>query len=139
MADFSCIARGFKIYLPIVNSNIYYEYLSKQAGGVSMSFEAISVITQAEETAKQGHAQAVADAKAAQSAAEVAGKAAVEAAAAKARQEVHDKQVQTDAKAVAAAEALAGETKKQVAAMRQSAEGRLEKAASLIVERIVNG
>ena len=57
----------------------------------------------------------------------------------KARQEVHDKQVQTDAKAVAAAEALAGETEQQAAKLRQAAEGRLDKAASLIVERIVNG
>ncbi len=42
-----------------------------------MSFEAISVITQAEETAKQDHAQALTDAKAAQAAAEAAGKEAV--------------------------------------------------------------
>lgn len=104
-----------------------------------MSFEAITVINQAEESAKQSHMQALADAKAAQAAAEAAGKATVEAAADKARQEVHDKQIQTDAAATRAAEALAVETEKQKTEMRQRAEGRLEKAASLIVERIVNG
>ena len=104
-----------------------------------MSFEAINVINQAEEAAKRGHAQVLADAKAAEAAALAEGKAAVEAAVAKARQEVHDQQVQMDAKAVAAAKALAGETEQKTAAMRSGAEGRLNKAASLIVERIVNG
>lgn len=104
-----------------------------------MSFEAITMINQAEEAAKKGHAQTIADAKAAEAAAVEAGKAAVDAAAAKARQQVHDQQVRLDAKAVAAAEALAGETEKKKAAMRAGAEQRLDKAASLIVERIVNG
>lgn len=104
-----------------------------------MSFEAITMINQAEENAKKGRAQALADAKAAEAAAVADGKAAVEAAVARARQEVHDKQVQMDAAAVAAAEALAKETENKKAAMRACAEGRLDKAASLIVERIVNG
>jgi len=97
------------------------------------------MINQAEEAAKKGHAQVLADVKAAEAAAVEAGKAAVEAATAKARQTVHDQQVQLDAKAVAAAEALAKETEKKKATMRAGAEQRLEKAASLIVERIVNG
>ena len=118
---------------------IIYEYLSKQAGGVSMSFEAITMINQAEESAKKGRAQAVADAKAAEAAAVEAGKAAVEAAVAQARQTVQEMHEQLDAKASAAAAALAADTENQKAAMRACAEGKLDQAAALIVERIVNG
>jgi len=118
---------------------IIYEYLSKQAGGVSMSFEAITKINQAEESAKRGRAQAIADARAAETAAVEAGKAAVEAAVANARQQVQEMQVQLEAQAKAAAAALAAETENQKAEMRACAEGRLDQAAALIVERIVNG
>lgn len=104
-----------------------------------MSFEAITMISQAEESAKKGRAQVLTDAKAAEAAAVTEGKAAVEAAVAKARQEVHDKLVKMETDAAASAEALAKETENKKAAMRAGAEGRLEKAASLIVERIVNG
>lgn len=104
-----------------------------------MSFEAINVINQAEESAKKNHAQALADAKAAEAAAAAQGKASVETAMSHARSQVHDQQTRMDAEAVAAAQALAGETEQKKAAMRTGAEGRLDKAASLIVERIVNG
>lgn len=103
-----------------------------------MSFEAITMINQAEESAKKGRAQVLTDSKAAETAAVEAGKAAVEAAVAEARQKVQDMQSQLDAKATAAANALAKENENQKAAMRACAEGRLEQAAALIVERIVN-
>ena len=104
-----------------------------------MSFEAINMINQAEESAKKGRAQVLADSKAAEAAAVESGKAAVEAALAEARQSVQDMQTQLGEKATAAAKALASETENQKAAMRACAEGRLDKAAALIVERIVNG
>jgi hypothetical protein len=44
-----------------------------------------------------------------------------------------------EAEATAAAQVLAGETEKQKAAMRAAAEQKLDEAAALIVERIVNG
>jgi len=104
-----------------------------------MSFEAITMINQAEESAKAGRAQVLAEAKAAEAAAVEAGKAAVEAAVAKARQQVQDMQADLEANANKAAEGLAGETENQKAAMRACAEGKLDQAAALIVERIVNG
>ena len=104
-----------------------------------MSFEAITMINKAEESAKMGRAQVLADSKAAETAAVEAGKAAVEAAVAKARQQVQDLQADLEAKANAAAEGLAGDIENQKAAMRACAEGKLDQAAALIVERIVNG
>ncbi|MBP3653955.1 MAG: hypothetical protein J6J04_00790 [Oscillospiraceae bacterium] len=104
-----------------------------------MSFEAITMINQAEESAKKGRAQVLADSKAAEAAAVEAGKAAVEAAVAEARQKVSDMQAELEAKATEAAKTLAGETENQKAAMRACAEGKLDQAAALIVERIVNG
>lgn len=104
-----------------------------------MSFEAITMINRAEESAKKGRAQVLADSKAAEAAAVEAGKAAVEAAVAKARQQVQDLQAEMEAKANAEAAALAGEIENQKAAMRACAESKLDQAAALIVERIVNG
>lgn len=104
-----------------------------------MSFEAITMINRAEESAKLSRVQAIADAKAAEAAAVEAGKAAVEAAVAKARQQVQDMQADLEANAKKAADGLAGETENQKAAMRACAEGKLDQAAALIVERIVNG
>ena len=58
---------------------------------------------------------------------------------AEAKKQVQDQQVLLDAEAAKAAEALAKETEQNKAALRAGAEGRLDQAASLIVERIVNG
>lgn len=104
-----------------------------------MAFEAIERISQAEETARRDCAQAMADAKAWEAAAVEAGKAAMDEAAVRARKEIQAKQAQLEADAAVAAEVLAGETEKQKAAMRACAEQKLEAAATLIVERIVNG
>lgn len=140
-SNFACLIGEFAIYWhgKYLREAKIYEYLSKQAGGVSMSFEAITMINQAEESAKKGRAQAIADAKAAEAAAVEAGKAAVEAAVAQARQQVQDLQTQLEAEAKAATAALCAETENQKAAMRACAEGKLDQAAALIVERIVNG
>lgn len=104
-----------------------------------MAFDAITMISQAEETAKKERAQALTDARAAEDAAVEAGKTAVEEAADRARKEIQAKLAELEAEATAAAQMLSGETEKQKAAMRAAAEQKLDDAAALIVERIVNG
>ena len=101
-----------------------------------MSFEAITTISDAENRARQIKADAQAAAAAAVEAAQAEGKAAIEAAVGKAQQELRAK---SDEKAKADAETLAAETKNKEAAMRIKAKTNLDRAASLIVERIVNG
>lgn len=104
-----------------------------------MSFEAITTISEAEKNAKRGKAQALADTKAAEAAAEAEGKAAVAVAVKKAGDELRESLDKADAQAAAAAQQMADDTENKIAAMRVRAERRLDKAASLIVERIVNG
>ena len=104
-----------------------------------MAFDAITMISQAEEAAKKDLAQALADARAAEDAAVEAGKAALEDAAVRARKEIQEKLADLEAEAAAAADALAGETESKKAAMRSAAQQNLDAAAALIVERIVNG
>ena len=104
-----------------------------------MAFDAITMISQAEETARKERAQALSDARAAEAAAEEAGKKAVEEASARARKEIHEKLTEMEAAAAAAADQLTGETEKQIAAMRSGAEQKLDAAAELIAERIVKG
>ena len=57
----------------------------------------------------------------------------------KAQQELQTLRAKSDEKAKADAETLAAETKNKEAAMRIKAKTNLDRAASLIVERIVNG
>ena len=97
-----------------------------------MSFEAITTIRDAENRAKQIQADA-------QAAAAAAVKAAIEAAVGKAQRELQTLRAKSDEKAKADAEKLAAETKNKEAAMRIKAKTNLDRAASLIVERIVNG
>jgi vacuolar-type H+-ATPase subunit H len=104
-----------------------------------MSFEAITTISEAEENARRMKAQAALDAKAAEAAAAAEGRETMAAAAAKAAEEIRLSRQSSDAQAMAAAENLAAETENRKAAMLARAGGRLDKAASLIVERIVNG
>ena len=96
-----------------------------------MSFEAITTISDAENRARQIKADA--------QAAEAEGKAVIEAAVGKAQQELQTLRAKSDEKAKADAETLAAETKNKEAAMRIKAKTNLDRAASLIVERIVNG
>jgi len=103
-----------------------------------MSFEAITSIAQAEQEAKAAVAAAEAKAKQMLSDAEAAGKAAVEAAGAKADEELAELRRQAREKAKGDAQTLAGELENKKAALAARAETRLEQAASLVVERIVN-
>ena len=88
----------------------------------------------------QGITEAAAEVKARQMSAEAEneGKAAVEAARAKADSELTELRKQADAKAMTEAGELSAETENRKAALRARAEARLEKAAALVVERIVN-
>ncbi|MEG1632837.1 MAG: hypothetical protein RR314_02170 [Oscillospiraceae bacterium] len=104
-----------------------------------MSLEAITTISEAEESARRIKAQALTEAKSAQAAAEAESKAVIAAALKKAEGEIRESRALADAKAMAEAQQLAEDTENKKAAMRARAEGRLSKAASLIVERIVNG
>lgn len=104
-----------------------------------MSFEAITTISDAENRARQIKADAQAAAAAAVEAAQADGKAVIEAAVGKAQQELQTLRAKSDEKAKADAETLAAETKNKEAAMRIKAKTNLDRAASLIVERIVNG
>ena len=84
-----------------------------------MSFEEITTIRDAENRAKQIQADAQAVGKA--------------------QRELQTLRAKSDEKAKADAEKLAAETKNKEAAMRIKAKTNLDRAASLIVERIVNG
>ena len=103
-----------------------------------MSFEAITSITEAEALAKTAVVQAEAKARQMIADAEAAGKAAVEAAAAKAESELVELRRQSDEKAVKAANELSHELENKKAALRAKAEAKLDQAAKLVVERIVN-
>ena len=103
-----------------------------------MSFEAISSIARAEHEAKTAVAAAEGRSKQMLSDAEAAGKAVVEAAGSKAEEELAELNRQAKEKAKGSARALAGELENQKAVLRSRAEARLEQAASLVVERIVN-
>ena len=103
-----------------------------------MSFEAISNIAQAEAQAKTTVANAEARAKQLAADTESAGKLAVEAAVQKADTELKELGRQVNEKATAQAEQLSGELENQKAALRAKAEARLEEAAAIVVERIVN-
>ena len=106
-----------------------------------MSFEAITTISDAENRARQIKADAQAAAAAAVEAAVVGqvgprqGVSAVE----QAHPDLQTLRAKSDEKAKADAETLAAEIKNKEAAMRIKAKTNLDRAASLIVERIVNG
>ena len=114
-------------------------YTAFSVGGVSMSLEAITTISEAEENARRMKAEAAAAAKAAEAVALAEGKAALEAAAQKAASELAELRAKSDEKAREDARQLASDTENKKAAMRARADARLGKAAALIVERVVNG
>ena len=103
-----------------------------------MSFEAITSIAGAEAAAKAAVAGAEAKARQMLSDAQGAGKLAIEAACAKADEELQELNRQAAEKAVAQAAVISGELETKKAALRARAETRLEEAATLVVERIVN-
>lgn len=103
-----------------------------------MSLEAIKTISDAEENAKQKKAKAMADQKKELAEAEHAGQLAIDAAVKKAEDELRELIKKADEKVKLDAEQLSGETENKKAVMRAQAEGRIDAAASLIAERIVN-
>lgn len=103
-----------------------------------MSLEAIKLISEAEETARQRKAEAQAEAKREIAQAEAAVAEAMDAARAKAAEELKGLSRKADDKSKADAMELAENTENRKAALRVRAESRLDKAAGLIVERIVN-
>lgn len=103
-----------------------------------MSFEAIDKITEAEAQAKKLVADAEARAKQLVEDAENRGKAAVTAAGEKADRELAELKKQADGRAVSEANSLSGDVENKKAALRARAESRIDRAAELVVERIVN-
>ena len=100
--------------------------------------DAIKSISAAEEDARQAKAAAVLSARAAVEAAEKAGKEAVASSVDRAETEIARLKRAADQQAADKAIELASTTANRQAALRARAEGRLEKAAQFIVERIVN-
>lgn len=103
-----------------------------------MSYEAITSVTQAEAAAKTAVANAEAKAKQMLTDAENAGKAAIEAACVKAESELQELRARAGEKAVSEAGDLSKDLENRKAALRAKAEAKLEQAATLVVERIVN-
>lgn len=103
-----------------------------------MSLEAIVSITKAEEHIKQMKADAAAEAKRMLAEARENGEAAVAAALKKAETEIAELTKKAEDKAKADATELAQSNENKKAAMRAKADAKLDKAAELIVERIVN-
>lgn len=102
-----------------------------------MSFKAIADVTTAEAAAKTIVANAEAKARQMLVDAENAGKAAVEAAYVKAESELSELRSRAKEKAVGDAEGLSKELESKKNSLKAYAESRLEKAADLVVERIV--
>ncbi len=103
-----------------------------------MSLEAIKTISEVEDETRQRKVQASAEAKKAVSEAESAGRASIEQARAKAGAEIRELTRKAEEKAKEQAMDLASSTENRMASMRVRAENNLERAADLIVERIVN-
>ena len=102
-----------------------------------MSFEAINSVVQAENEAKAAVAAAEAKARQMVADAQAAGKAAVEAAGDKADSALGELRRKADEDAMKRASKLSREVEIKKAALRARAEARLDRAASLVVERIV--
>lgn len=103
-----------------------------------MSFEAINSITEAEARARELVYQAEQKARQMVSDEENAGLAAVDAALDKAASELKELNRQADKKVRSDSESLSNDAENRKAVMRSHAEARLDKAASIVVERIVN-
>ena len=103
-----------------------------------MSFEAIDAITKAEREAKQIVADAEARARQMIADAERNGKAAVTEASEKAERELAALKKQSDSKSMDEANSLSNEIENKKATLTVKAEARIEEAADMVVERIVN-
>ncbi|MCM1149154.1 MAG: hypothetical protein NC319_03565 [Butyricicoccus sp.] len=103
-----------------------------------MSHEAIAAITGTEEKVRQMKADALAEAKRSVAQAQALGEEAIASAIKKADAEIAELMKKAEEKATADASELAQSNENRKAAMRARADVRLDKAAELIVERIVN-
>ena len=103
-----------------------------------MSFEAIKGISDAETLANAKVAEAEAKAKQMLMDAEAAGKAALEAASARAEVELKELRQQADIQTAAKTAAMEKTIAEEAEKLRKAAEDKLDAAAALVVERIVN-
>ena len=103
-----------------------------------MSLEAITSVAAAEQEAKAAVAAAQAQTKQMLADAEAAGKASLEAAREKADSELEQLRSKAQEKSRADTRALTLELENDRLELRRKAESRLDEAAALIVERIVN-
>ena len=103
-----------------------------------MSLEAITSVTTAEQEAKNAIAAAQTQARQLLADAQAAGKASLEAARAKADSELEVLRVKAREKSQTDGQTLNAELEQERQALCRKAEARLDAAAALIVERIVN-
>lgn len=104
-----------------------------------MSLNAIKSITEAEEAAKNAKLEAQAKNKRDAEQAEKSGREAIDASLKQADEEIRHLKKESENKAEEWATELAATTANKRAALRAQAEGKLARAADLIVERIVSG
>ena len=103
-----------------------------------MSLEAIKSISAAEDEARQAKLRASLKAREDVEKTEKSGKDAIAAMVDRAESEIAELKRVSDQKAAEQATELASKTANRQATLRARAEGRLDKAAQIIVERIVN-
>jgi vacuolar-type H+-ATPase subunit H len=103
-----------------------------------LSLEAIKSISEAEDEARQAKLRAQQNARVMAEDAEKAGKDAVASSIARAESEIAEFLRAADQKAAEQAVELASTTANRQATLRARAESRTDKAAALIIERIVN-
>ena len=105
---------------------------------ISLSLEAIKQVTQTEQDCAQRKLDAVQAAKRTVAEAEKTGQAALDARRGEAQAQVRALMADAEAKAGVEADAVRADTAKACAALKVSAEQKLEQAAELIVRRVVN-
>ena len=103
-----------------------------------MSFEAIQSIAQAEDAAKTAVQYAKAQAKQMIADAETVGRAGIDAATTEADKILAELRQKSDAKSIEDATKLLSQLEADKSALKAQAEAKLDAAAALVVERIVN-
>ena len=125
-----------------VDNRVFYRYLPcyfyKQGGVCIVSLEAIKSISAAEDEARQAKLLAQQIAREAIENVEKAGKETIASMVDRVESEIADLKRAADQKAEDQADEIASHTANRQATLHARAESRLDKAAQLIVERIVN-
>lgn len=103
-----------------------------------MSLDAIKQVTQAEAETKQRKADATVAARKLISDAEQAGQEALRSARTQAEAKARELMAQAEERAAVRTAEITAQAKQECAALRSTAESRLEKAADLIVRRVVS-